>query len=268
MHSKRYTILWLLLFAPISLFAQDRSIFTKLGDDFSETITLGGRYFNFPSRFDKEDWRNFGSTIALTASLMAFDQPAKDGMQSLAAKGNLDPLMSFFRGCGEIKYVAPASGIVYLGGLVTGSETAHRISKEVLQSLLYSGIVTTTVKFTLGRSRPYNEDGPFFFDPFEFEDSHLSMPSGHTTIAFAVSSVLAAEIDNTYASIGLHTAAAMVGISRMYHNAHWLSDVFLGAAIGASTGYFVVHENKKDKDTAEALMIRPTLTGLSLTYKF
>jgi membrane-associated phospholipid phosphatase len=261
----------LLLACSSSSIAQERSIWKIVSDDFGESITLGIDYFNFPSRFDKDDWRNLGSTGALTLSLMAFDETARSGSQELAAKGNLDGAMNIFRGYGEVKYIAPASAVVYLGGLAAGSEPVRRVGKELLQSLVYSGIVTTTLKAIIGRSRPEMNNGAFSYAPFTFEESHYSLPSGHTTIAFAVSSVLAAEIDNTYASIGLYTLASLTGFSRMYNDKHWLSDVFLGAAIGASTGYFVVHENKKlyDKqDKADVLIIQPTLTGISLTYKF
>ena len=262
----------LLFFVSFSAsLAQDRSIWKIISDDFGESVTLGIDYFNFPSRFDNDDWRNLGSTGALTLSLMAFDETARSGSQELAAKGDLDGSMNFFRGYGEVTYIAPASAVVYLGGLAAGSEPVRRVGKELLQSLLYSGIVTTTLKTILGRSRPEMNNGAFSYDPFKFEESNYSLPSGHTTIAFAVSSVLAAEIDNTYASIGLYTLASLTGFSRMYNDKHWLSDVFLGAAIGASTGYFVVHENKKlydEEDKADALIIQPTLTGVSLTYKF
>ena len=268
----KYSLCWLLLLVSSSAsLAQDRSIWKILSDDFGESVTLGIDYFNFPSRFDKDDWRNLGSTGPLTLSLMAFDETARSGSQELAANGNLDDAMSLFRGYGEVKFIAPASAVVYLGGLASGSESVRRVGKELLQSLLYSGIVTTTLKAIIGRSRPEMNKGAFSYDPFKFEESNYSLPSGHTTIAFAVSSVLAAEIDNTYASIGLYTLASLTGFSRMYNDKHWLSDVFLGAAIGASTGYFVVHENNKlyDKEEkADTLIIQSTLTGLSITYKF
>jgi len=268
----KYSLCWLLLLVSSSAsIAQERSLWKIVADDFGESVTLGVDYFNFPSRFDKDDWRNLGSTGALTLSLMAFDETARSGSQELAAKGNLDGAMNFFRGYGEVKYLAPASAAVYLGGLATGSEIVRRVGKELLQTMIYSGIVTTSLKVIFGRSRPYTNEGAFSYSPFIIDDSHNSLPSGHTTIAFAVSSVLAAEIDNTYASIGLYTLASLTGFSRMYNDKHWLSDVFLGAAIGASTGYFVVHENKKlyDKeDKADMLIIQPTLTGVSLTYKF
>jgi membrane-associated phospholipid phosphatase len=50
----------------------------------------------------------------------------------------------------------------------------------------------------------------------------------------------------------MYGGATMVGLSRMYHNKHWASDVVLGAAIGTFSGWKIVqyahaHPTKLDK---------------------
>jgi len=50
----------------------------------------------------------------------------------------------------------------------------------------------------------------------------------------------------------MYGGASMVGLSRMYHNRHWASDVVLGAAVGTFTGWKVVqyshaHHTKIDR---------------------
>ncbi|HET7461762.1 MAG TPA: phosphatase PAP2 family protein, partial [Longimicrobium sp.] len=44
----------------------------------------------------------------------------------------------------------------------------------------------------------------------------------------------------TVAGITLYTAAGLVGLSRMYNNQHWASDVVVGAAVGTFSGWKVV----------------------------
>jgi hypothetical protein len=50
----------------------------------------------------------------------------------------------------------------------------------------------------------------------------------------------------------MYGGATMVGLSRMYHNKHWASDVLLGAAVGTFSGQKIVqyshaHPTRLDK---------------------
>src|SRR6185503_3552921 len=94
---------------------------------------------------------------------------------------------------------------------------------------------------------------------FHRGDSYRSFPSGHTAAAFAAAAAVTAETSvwwpHTVYFIGpaLYGGAAAVGVSRMYNNRHWASDVILGAAIGTFAGTKVVRfhrthtGNKLDK---------------------
>ena len=55
-------------------------------------------------------------------------------------------------------------------------------------------------------------------------------------------------IDNTFWKIFWYGSASMVGLSRIYHNKHWTSDVFLGGTIGYFVGNFVVNFDKKNTE--------------------
>ena len=46
----------------------------------------------------------------------------------------------------------------------------------------------------------------------------------------------------------LYGGATMVGLSRMYHNKHWASDVALGAAIGTFSGIKIVRYSHNHPD--------------------
>ena len=81
------------------------------------------------------------------------------------------------------------------------------------------------------------------FHPFSGSDN--SFPSGHATQAFAVASVISAHSDQVWVSVTAYTIAGLVGFARMYHNAHWTSDVTAGALIGTFVGRGVVALNKR-----------------------
>jgi membrane-associated phospholipid phosphatase len=65
------------------------------------------------------------------------------------------------------------------------------------------------------------------------------MPSGHTTMAFALATTLADDIHKTWASVGLYTMATGVGWSRVNDNKHWLTDIAAGAVIGVTSAKLV-----------------------------
>jgi membrane-associated phospholipid phosphatase len=77
-------------------------------------------------------------------------------------------------------------------------------------------------------------------------DIYRSFPSGHTTSAFAAAAAVSSETSRWWPGtrwvIGpiLYTGAALTGVSRMYNNRHWMSDVLAGAGVGTFAGLKVV----------------------------
>ncbi len=69
----------------------------------------------------------------------------------------------------------------------------------------------------------------------------------------------------------MYGGATLVGLSRMYHNNHWASDVVLGAAIGTFSGIKVVRyshahpDNKLDKFILGATIL-PAPGGGALSF--
>ena len=65
---------------------------------------------------------------------------------------------------------------------------------------------------------------------------------------------LSTEISRLYPHEGwwvrplLYGGAGLVGMSRMYNNAHWASDVLAGAAVGTFSGWKVVRYNHEHPD--------------------
>ena len=81
---------------------------------------------------------------------------------------------------------------------------------------------TTIVKSLVGKQRPGNSD------------RFTSFPSGHTSRAFVTSSVLYEEFKDSnpiMAYSGYSFAVATAGL-RVTNNAHYVSDVLVGAGVG------------------------------------
>jgi len=110
-------------------------------------------------------------------------------------------------------------------------------------------VVTVALKMTAGRARPYaSADNAANFQLFRglHSDEYRSFPSGHSTSAFAFAAAVSSETQrwwpNTRWIIGpiLYSGATLTGMSRIYNQQHWASDVMAGAAIGTLVGIKVV----------------------------
>ncbi len=105
------------------------------------------------------------------------------------------------------------------------------------KSLLLSAVTVQILKTVIGKKRP---PGPIEYSPFILDNSYYSMPSGHTASAFALATVIA-DYYPEYKNMG-YTLAALVGISRLYEDKHWVTDVIIGAGIGYLSGKAVLYK--------------------------
>ncbi|MCB0732353.1 MAG: phosphatase PAP2 family protein, partial [Ignavibacteriae bacterium] len=152
--------------------------------------------------------------------------------------------------------------IVYGSGLIFNSKSFRTTGRLLIESLAAAGLTTSLLKILIGRSRPYANDGEYKFNFFETKNIKNSLPSGHSTVAFTISTVLSERIDNIYASIGLYSLATLTAYQRVYSNNHWLSDTFLGAAIGITAGkFFSDLEEERNSRNRISFQIMPTLNS-------
>lgn len=235
---------------------------TKEG--FSETLL----FFSAPARFSLRDWGIFGWTVAGTGMTAVVD----DGLRNATAgrqQGFMQDVVDVGNAYGTwIPPVAISSGL-YLTGLVLDEPGIRRAGRHVFQAALYATLITGSIKALAGRHRPYLEDGPYKLRGPSTRDDFNSFPSGHSTIAFAVSSSLAAEIDEPWATVGLYGLAGITALSRMYSDRHWGSDVVFGAVVGTVCGYGVTHLNNDNAPPDEAgLILSPTLNGFAAVWRF
>ena len=172
------------------------------------------------------------------------DQPLQRYLQRHRSHTTND-IAGVFRKEGEPVYYAGISLGILGTGMLFKNADIRRAGGRVLASVLVSALVSESVKRLVGRSRPNEDAGAFNFHPFTtLQDSagietRGSMPSGHTTAAFAVAASLADDIHSTTADILLYTLAAGTAYSRMNDNRHWLSDTWIGAALGITTAKLV-----------------------------
>jgi membrane-associated phospholipid phosphatase len=92
------------------------------------------------------------------------------------------------------------------------------------------GLFVSIIKRFIGRVRP-SPAGPFAYEPFHWRPDFASLPSGHTTTAFAT--LVAVGMLFPRARPMLWSFALLIAVSRIAVSAHFVSDVIAGAAVGA-----------------------------------
>jgi membrane-associated phospholipid phosphatase len=204
-----------------------------------------------PTRWHKADWLRVGVALAGTAAFMPFDQRITNMAlgndhhyyYSVAVVGG--------RVYGEWYTIGSMTALFAGIGIITHNDPIKKIGIELFQAGVYSELFTEVLKVCVGRARPYENDGPFNYRPFstKLDNDFESMPSGHATAAFALSTVMSRHANSTFLKILAYVPAGFTLFARIYQVQHWASDEFLGAAVGFATGNWVVtlHEGRRHK---------------------
>lgn len=149
--------------------------------------------------------------------------------------------------------LGPTSVIVYGASLLGHNEKFQLVSETMVEALIFNAVITEGLKYSLNRQRPNG-------NPYSF-------PSGHTSTAFTIASVLQS-FEGWKIGIPAFAAAGAIGFSRLDGNYHHLSDVVFGAALGSCIGLGTSLFHQKE-DTR--LLISPILDqtrGIMLSYRF
>lgn len=108
------------------------------------------------------------------------------------------------------------------------TKTSHAFL--ILSSVFCASAVVWVLKMLIARLRPVFVMSGIIPEFDRFTWAWHSMPSGHTTVTFA-GLVMIGMLAPKYKPL-TWTLAIIVGASRIFIGAHWMSDVILGAFIG------------------------------------
>ncbi len=230
----RVSLLAVVLVLALPSYAQENDASTSLGatlgHDGMTLLNAAGFIAVRPLHWEGSDWLMAGGIAGGTLLSSLGDRSMQDVFDRSQTSGN-DRLADIVVVYGNGAYLFPLGAGLYLTGLFTHDRWLRETALLATGAMFFSGVLSTATKIGIGRARPYTGHNNHWFQPMRFfnDDVH-SFPSGHTVIAFAMSTVLSRRIDNVWASIGLYALAASTAASRMYTSEHWLSDVVFGAA--------------------------------------
>jgi len=204
-----------------------------------------GRIWSFPARLAQgQAWIPTAAVLGATAGLVALDPTEAayfhgastfHGFNNIAT-GNATSIGTL---------AAPVS--LYAMGLIRRDSKMKRTALLAGEAVGDAEVLTTVWKDATRRLRPAgipsggNYSDTWFDSGGSFLRGAGSFPSGHTIAAFSVATVVARRYGNhrwvPYAAYGM---AALVGFSRLSLLSHFVSDVFMGGALGYSIGRFTV----------------------------
>lgn len=226
--------------------------------------TLGDAkaYFTAPIHWNTRNWAYFGGALAVIAAAHHYDTQVRTHFDA-GSNSPLGPKES-----GELTDALPSAALLVgtwgYADLV-GSHAGEGEAWNMFESSGLSLVSAYALKYTIRRTGPDSAT-----DPNHWFGGGSSFPSEHTTLAFAIGTVLAESGNPQYRwirrvlgyGVGFGTAYL-----RMKHNAHWLSDTVAGGALGMASAHFVMNRSaeREDQEGSEISLV-PVQGGVMLAY--
>jgi membrane-associated phospholipid phosphatase len=201
-----------------------------------------------PARWTGRNWRNVGITLGIAGVLFAADHEIKQLVMHNQSR-SLGKASEILYPFGNTLSPAILAGM-YVTSVITKNRKMEHASLQSAKAVVISTLFYTLTKATVPRKRPTYTNSPFVFGkPFKGQWEFTSFPSGHCNTVFSIATALAIEYKHTkWVPIVAYTIASLTGLSRMYQNRHWSSDVFIGSAMGHFiTKAVYATEKKKQK---------------------
>ena len=235
-----------------------------------------GEIWTAPFHLDLKAALLFGTFLAGTGILIANDEGIYENFKLYQGRHSwVDKVSPKVTLLGDWGIDCGIAGLFLLSGLAFRDQKARDTGLMALETLLHTGFLVQVIKHLTGRQRPKVEQGKdHWYGPAAFFKRYSegyfsrydSFASGHTISVWGLATVIAENYKNHFwvplACYGLATA---VGLSRLTEDAHWFSDVFVGAVLGYAIGKMVVRNQNR------RLQLSPSVSagglGLALSYE-
>lgn len=184
------------------------------------------------------------AVLGVTAGLVALDPISARYFRNATAFNGFNKI---FTGNATMYSTVATPVALYAAGLLRKDSKLQHTGLFAVETVADTYFVTTAMKDVDRRLRPIDIPANGNFSHSWFDDNNRyglsdgSFPSGHMIAAVSVATVVARRYGNhrwvPYVAYGL---SGLVGFSRLTLSAHFVSDVFMGGALGYSISRFVV----------------------------
>lgn len=152
---------------------------------------------------------------------------------------------------GDGRTLAGLTATTWCLGTLLRKPGMKKTARSMMLGLAVDGLLVTSIKVAAGRKRPNGAD-------------YRSFPSGHTSGAFTMSTVLSRRY-GWRIGIPAYTVASMTALARMEDHKHYMSDVVAGAFLGIIVGRLVTPVSSRSELPIQ-VFLSPTHAGLQLSF--
>lgn len=186
------------------------------------------------------DWLKFGALSAGTGLLVWQDENIRDVFQRNRTRttNRISNFITHFGGPGLIQPVLIGT---FAASTVFRQKKLQAVALDGWEASYFSLTLVGLVKTATSRSRAFENQGSWKRNGFS---RHSSFPSGHTTQAFVLATVVSSHFPKTWVKILSYSLAAGVGLARMNDDVHFASDVLVGAALGTAVARTIFKRNQ------------------------
>ena len=267
-------ILLMSLFLQVPLYSQSvdtpnrennkESIKSLIGDWLTDELKI----WTSPFKMKKKSFLFWGGIAMTTIYLINKDNVYYKNIKGFTLKNQwVKKSSSLITQLGSDPFNLGLIGSFYLGGTLLKDDRARETARLSLKSLLHAIVISRGLKYIFRRQRPYVENGVDRWFNHEGKSDYYSFPSGHTTTAWSVATVIAGMYkDKPAVPVICYSLATLVGLSRLVENKHWTSDVLVGAVLGYSIGRFVLRKYHNRFNITPLLSSKRL--GVSVSYVF
>lgn len=234
---KKHFILFFLVLFAFKLSAQNAIVKKE-----KDTISIGKLFlydskqtflgikhsFTRPFHWKKRDFTTLGTVFASAIALSTVDDELNTYFSRQKPPKLFQEAGTRF-GSPQVYFIANAG--LYGYGLFSKNEKIRKLSVLIIASSFTTGLIQSLSKTAFGRARPMSGFKSNEFRFWSHEPGFHSLPSGHTVLSVTMAHAIAKQFDNPWSKAAVYTLGAVAPVSRLFSNAHWLTDVGLGAVL-------------------------------------
>ena len=245
-----------------SKYRLNKEFFNQFGRDIKDVATS-------PGRWKGKDFLKFSAVLGTGALMFCFD----DSIQDWVRENKTEDANNAAEVLTDLGDGTLLGGLIigsYLSGELFHDEQLRKIGLLGAESLIITTVLTYVLKISAGRARPYSGESSLSFHPFATSSRYHSFPSGHASAAFSVATIIAEHSKKLWVDVLVYSLAGIVAATRVTLDKHYLSDVFIGSALG----YFIskkiskLHRSGQSDRINVGVSLTPRHQALTFSYSF